>query len=92
VAQRYGVRANLISAWRRKHATAREAAGGPIKAARFAAVRVNRVAKEEIIEIDLSNQIIRVHGIVDAGMLREVLAAVRRSDCRAVRGYGWRAA
>ena len=77
VAQRYGVRANLISAWRRKHAMATGAAGGAIKPARFAAVRVKRVPNDGIIEIDLSNQSIRVHGIVDAGMLGEVLAAMR---------------
>jgi len=45
--------------------------------AKFAAVRVSTVATEGSIEIDLSNHIVRVRGIVDAGMLREVLAATR---------------
>ena len=78
VAERYGVRANLISAWRRKHARATVAAAGAMKPARFAAVRVSRTAATDgVIEIDLSNRCIRVRGIVDAGMLREVLAATR---------------
>lgn len=78
VAERYGVRANLISAWRRKHARATKAAGGASKPARFAAVRVIRTsANDGVIEIDLANRCIRVRGIVDARMLREVLAATR---------------
>ena len=78
VADRYGVRANLISSWRRKHAGATEAAASATKPARFTAVRVSRTAATDgIIEIDLSNQCIRVRGIVDVGMLREVLAATR---------------
>jgi transposase-like protein len=78
VAERYGVRANLISAWRRKHARASTAGAKAKRPARFAAVRVSRTAAPDgIIEIDLSNHCIRVRGIVDAGMLREVLAATR---------------
>ena len=45
--------------------------------ARFAAVRVDVAPVDGTIEIDLSNRLIRVRGIVDAGMLREVLAATR---------------
>lgn len=78
VAERYGVRANLISAWRRKHASATDAAGSATKTVRFAAVRVIRTAVTDgVVEIDLPNHCIRVRGIVDARMLREVLAAMR---------------
>jgi hypothetical protein len=77
VAERFGVRANLVSAWRRKHANVMAAAAASVRPARFAAVRVTRSAGDGIIEIDLSNHCIRVRGIVDAGMLREVLAAMR---------------
>ena len=78
VAEQYGVRANLISAWRRKYARATAVGGTTKKPARFAAVRVNRTAVTDgVIEIDLSTRCIRVRGIVDATMLREVLAATR---------------
>jgi hypothetical protein len=50
---------------------------GKKTSAKFAAVRVSTVAPDGSIEIDLSNHIVRVRGIVDAGMLREVLAATR---------------
>lgn len=73
VAQRHGVRAALLSAWRRRAAsrsTPRTAAIG------FAAVQVN-AASEGVIEIDWSSRCVRVRGIVDGAMLREVLAAAR---------------
>jgi transposase len=77
VAERYGIRANLLTAWRRRH-VALVAASKPKKIpARFAAVRVTGAPVDGTIEIDLSNQLIRVRGIVDAAMLREVLAATR---------------
>lgn len=74
VAQRHGVRAALLSAWRRKAAS--RSAPKPA-ALRFAAVRVSAAASEGVIEIDLSSRCVRVHGIVDGAMLREVLAAAR---------------
>jgi len=77
VAERYGIRANLLTAWRRRH-IALAAAPKPKKIpTRFAAVRVNSAPVDGTIEIDLSNRLIRVRGIVDTGMLREVLAATR---------------
>lgn len=73
VAQRHGVRPNLLSYWRRQQG----ALGGG-----FAAVAVT--TKEPVgslaagvIEIDLSSGCLRVRGIVAGTMLREVLAAVR---------------
>jgi len=70
VAQRHGVRTALLSAWRRKAASRSTAIG-------FAAVQLSSVSSEGVIEIDLSSRCIRVRGIVDGTMLREVLAAVR---------------
>ena len=74
VARRHGVRPNLLSAWRRQ-------AGKPKVAAktRFAAVRVSAALPPApgSIEIDLNGGCIRVRGIVDGAMLREVLAAAR---------------
>ncbi len=75
VAERFGVRANLLTSWRRRHA--RDRLGAKAKATRFAAVRVKAVATDGTIEIDQANRVVRVHGCVDAGMLREVLAATR---------------
>ena len=78
VAERYGVRANLISSWRRKYARASASGARTKQPARFAAVHLSRTAATDgIIEIDLSTCCIRVRGIVDATMLREVLAATR---------------
>jgi transposase-like protein len=78
VAERYGVRAALISAWRRKHARATGVASASTKPARFAAVRVRSATTTDgIIEIDLASGCVRVRGIVDVQMLREVLAATR---------------
>jgi transposase len=74
VAERYGVRAGLVSSWRRRHATATK----PKKTARFAAVQISRPASRDgVIEIDLASHCVRVRGIVDVRMLREVLAAIR---------------
>ncbi len=74
VAARHGVRPNLLSAWRRQ--AARPKVAGK---AQFAAVRVSAAIPptQGWIEIDLSGGCIRVRGIVDAAMLREVLAATR---------------
>jgi transposase-like protein len=77
VAERFGIRANLLSAWRRRHAASVAAPKRAKTPVHFAAVRVSGTATDGTIEIDLSNQLIRVRGIVDAGMLREVLAAAR---------------
>ena len=72
VAARHGVRPGLLSAWRRQSAKpAKEAK------AQFAAVRVSAAPAQGSIEIDLNGGCVRVLGIVDAAMLRDVLAAAR---------------
>lgn len=74
VAHRHGVRPNLLSAWRRQAAKPKVAAK-----AHFAAVRISAALPPApgSIEIDLNGGCVRVRGIVDAAMLREVLAAAR---------------
>ncbi len=72
VAQRHGVRPNLLSAWRRQDDASR--AAKPVK---FAAVKVSAGPVDGLIEIDLAAGCVRVRGIVDAAMLREVLVAAR---------------
>jgi transposase-like protein len=74
VAQRHGVRVALVSSWRRQWARSGK---GAAKLAKFAAVRVSALSVESCIEIDLAGGCVRVRGIVDAQMLREVLAATR---------------
>jgi transposase-like protein len=74
VAQRHGVRVALVSSWRRQWA--RSGKGAP-RSAKFAAVRVSAPSVDGFIEIDLAGGCVRVRGIVDAQMLREVLAAAR---------------
>jgi len=77
VAQRHGVRPNLLSYWRKQH--------GANGATAFSAVRVNGAvpaateapSNTGVIEIDLDSRCIRIRGIVDGAMLREVLAATR---------------
>jgi transposase-like protein len=73
VAQRHNVRLALLTAWRRR---ARVAAAST-KPTKFAAVRVATAQTDGVIEIDLAGGCVRVRGIVDAQMLREVLAATR---------------
>ncbi len=77
IAERFKVRPNLLSSWRRRHAETLAASKRKAKPARFAPVRVQAVPEDGTIEIDLANRLVRVRGIVDAGMLREVLAAAR---------------
>jgi transposase len=77
VAQRFGIRPNLLTAWRRQNGRAIAVAKPKSKRARFAAVRINAVMTDGTIEIDQASGVVRVRGIVDAGMLREVLAAIR---------------
>lgn len=74
VARRHGVRANLLSAWRRRDGKSKVAAK-----AQFAAVRVSAASppREGSIEIDFNGGCVRVRGVVDGAMLREVLAAAR---------------
>jgi len=72
VAQRHGVRANLLSAWRRQSDASRAR-----KRVKFAAVKVSAAPVDGSIEIDLVGGCVRVRGIVDGRMLREVLAAAR---------------
>jgi transposase-like protein len=74
VAQRHGVRPALLSSWRRQVARMAESAKKPAK---FAAVRVMAPAVDGVIEIDLAGGCVRIRGIVNARMLREVLAATR---------------
>jgi transposase len=73
VASRHGVRANLLSSWRRQIPTPR-AITKPVS---FAAVRVSAAPADGVIEIDLHGGCVRVRGQVDGQMLREVLAAAR---------------
>jgi transposase len=72
VAERHGVRPNLLSAWRRQDDASR--ATRPVK---FAAVKVSAALADGSIEIDLVAGCVRVRGIVNGTMLREVLAAAR---------------
>ena len=74
VAHRHGVRPNLLSAWRRQTGKAKA-----VTKAQFAAVRVSAAipTREGSIEIDFNGGCVRVRGVVDAAMLREVLAAAR---------------
>jgi transposase len=72
VAQRHGVRANLLSAWRRQDDASRA-----VKPVKFAAVKVSAAPTDGSIEIDLAAGCVRVRGIVDGTMLRDVLAAAR---------------
>jgi transposase-like protein len=74
VAQRHEVRPALLASWRRQQA---RMATTLKQTAKFAAVRVATAPTEGVIEIDLAGGCVRVRGIVDAGMLREVLAAAR---------------
>jgi transposase-like protein len=73
VAQRHGVRIALVSSWRRYFLRTSPTAE---KSPKFVPVRVGAVP-DGVIEIDLGNGCVRVRGIVDAQMLREVLAATR---------------
>jgi len=77
VAQRFGIRPNLLTAWRRRQAREIAASRPKSKRPRFAAVRIKAVVTDGTIEIDQASHLIRVHGIVNVGMLREVLAAIR---------------
>lgn len=72
VAERHGVRPNLLSAWRRQ-----DDASSAAKPVKFAAVKVSTAPADGSIEIDLAAGCVRVRGIVDGTMLREVLAAAR---------------
>lgn len=73
VAQRHGVRTALLATWRRESLRAGKS---PAKVTKFAAVRVS-TPTAGVIEIDLDNRCVRVRGLVDGRMLREVLAATR---------------
>jgi len=76
VAQRHGIGPTLLSMWRQQAGTGRQAAA---RRPGFAAVRVQAPARcaEGVIEIDLEQRMVRVRGVVDGAMLREVLAAAR---------------
>jgi transposase-like protein len=76
VAERFGIRPNLLTAWRRRR-SCEIAVSKPKKRVRFSAVRIKSVAADGTIEIDPVNRLVRVQGIVDAGMLREILTAIR---------------
>ena len=72
VARRHGVRPSLLSAWRRQ-----EPAKRSVKPVKFAAVKLSTASADGSIEIDLQAGCVRVRGIVDGAMLREVLACTR---------------
>jgi len=76
VALRHDVRPTLLSTWRQQAARGTQRMG---KHPRFAAVRVAAMAAavDGVIEIDLDQRAVRVRGVVDGAMLREVLAAAR---------------
>lgn len=76
VAERFGIRPNLLTAWRRRAAREVAVSKPKRKRAHFAAVRI-KATTDGTIEIDQLGGLVRVRGIVDAGMLREVLAAIR---------------
>ena len=75
VAERHGIRAALLSSWRRK-ARSKSAKRADKSVARFAAVRVE-AAVDGTIEIDLATGCVRIRGVVSGGMLREVMSLVR---------------
>ena len=75
VAARHGIRAALLSKWRRQ-ARAKSTSRSANAAVRFAAVRV-APPSDGVIEIKLANGCVRVRGMVSGAMLREVLALVR---------------
>jgi len=78
VAQRHGVRANLLSMWRRQAGVAAPVKQRVSTAVRFAPIQVQRPsAAEGVIEIDVSGGCVRVRGIVDGAMLREAVATLR---------------
>jgi len=81
VAIRHGVRPNLLSYWRGLQAGTqhkRLVAKSVTRTATLAAVRVDEAsAQDGVIEIDPGSGCIRVRGVIDTVMLREVLAAVR---------------
>ena len=73
VAQRHGVRPNLLSYWRRRQG----ALGGGFAAVAVTTKEPVNSLAAGVIEIDLASGCLRVRGIVDGTMLREVLAALR---------------
>lgn len=77
VVRQFGIRPNLLTAWRRRRTRQLASSRSVNKATGFAAVRVSPVPAEGTIEIDTANGLIRIRGMVDTRMLREVLAAVR---------------
>lgn len=83
VARRHGVRPNLLSYWRMLSRTTGQTTKQVTKSkpsATLAAVRVSaptRATGDGVIEIDLASCCVRVRGVVDGALLREVLAAAR---------------
>jgi transposase len=82
VAQRHGLRPNMLSYWRHREQESSGTRAAVKRTARpvvLAAVHVRGagvgVGEAGVIEIDLAGGCIRVRGIVDGAMLREVLAA-----------------
>ena len=75
VAARRGIRAALLSKWRRQ-ARAKSANRSDKSVAQFAAVRVEAAA-DGMIEIDLANGCVRIRGVVSGGMLRSDVVSLR---------------
>jgi Transposase len=73
VARRHGVRPSLLSTWRRQDPAKKRV----VKPVKFAAVKLSTAPADGSIEIDLHAGCVRVRGIVDGAMLREVLASTR---------------
>ena len=77
VAERHGVRPNLLTYWRMRSGAEKRRAKQP-SAVQFAELRVSeREAQDGYIEIDLSSGCLRVRGRIDRETLNEVLAALR---------------
>jgi transposase-like protein len=74
IARRHGIRTALIASWRRQLS---RNAKRDVRVPKFAAVRMSAMPSDGVIEVDLQGGCVRIRGIVDGAMLREVLAATR---------------
>jgi transposase-like protein len=67
VGERFGIRANLMTAWRRRHAREIGAPKPESAPARFAAVQVGAVTANGTIEIDQTSRLVRCVGSLIPG-------------------------